>query len=84
MNVLAVFREFRGQGIGSTLLEIAEQIARASDVNTLSIIVGSWNPGASRLYERAGYRTVASEAAVVPPGFPHSGDWLLLTKQVTP
>lgn len=80
VNVLATFPEFRGQGIGAKLLAIAEEKAREAGANTASIIVGSWNAGAIRLYQRAGYRTVASEPAVLPPDFPQSGDWSLLTR----
>jgi ribosomal protein S18 acetylase RimI-like enzyme len=80
VNVLATFPEFRGQGIGAKLLEIAGEKGRAADANMMSIIVGSWNEGATRLYRRAGYVDVASEPAVLPPEFPQSGDWILLTR----
>ncbi len=80
VNVLATFPEFRGQGIGAKMLDIAEEKAREAGANTASIIVGSWNSGAIRLYQCAGYRTVASEPAVLPPDFPQSGDWILLTR----
>jgi ribosomal protein S18 acetylase RimI-like enzyme len=82
VNVLATFPEFRGQGIGTRLLALAEEKARAAGANTASIIVGSWNTGATRLYERAGYTTIASEPAVLPPDFPQSGDWILLTRPI--
>jgi ribosomal protein S18 acetylase RimI-like enzyme len=80
VNVLATFPEFRGQGIGAKLLDIAGEKGRAADANTMSIIVGSWNEGATRLYRRAGYVDVAREPAVLPPEFPQSGDWILLTR----
>lgn len=82
VNVLATFAEFRGQGIGAHLLAVAEEKARAAGANTMSIIVGSWNEGATRLYERAGYKTIASEAAILPRDFPRSGDWLLMIKSL--
>jgi ribosomal protein S18 acetylase RimI-like enzyme len=80
VNVLATFPEYRGQGIGTKLLKIAEDKARATGANTMSIIVGSWNEGATRLYRRAGYQDIASEPAVLPPAFPQAGDWILLTR----
>lgn len=83
VNVLATFREFRGLGLGRALLEIAEQKARAANADTLSVIVGSWNAGAGRLYQRTGYRAIAAERAILPADFPQGGDWLLLTKPVT-
>lgn len=82
VNVLATFPEFRGQGIGTKLIEIAEKKARAANANRMSIIVGSWNAGATRLYERAGYARIASEAAILPRDFPQSGDWILLTRTI--
>jgi len=82
VNVLATFPEFRGQGIGTRLLDIAAQQGRAAGANTMSIIVGSWNEGATRLYRRAGYKPIASEPAILPPDFPQSGDWLLLLKSL--
>ncbi|MHA1134143.1 MAG: GNAT family N-acetyltransferase [Alphaproteobacteria bacterium] len=84
VNVLTTFQEFRGQGIGRALLEVAEKRAYAAGASTMSIIVGSWNEGAERLYQRAGYERIASEPAILPAGFPQSGDWLLLTKPVAP
>jgi ribosomal protein S18 acetylase RimI-like enzyme len=82
VNVLSTFPEFRGHGIGAALLEVAENKARAAGANTMSIIVGSWNEGAWRLYQRAGYATIASEPAILPAGFPRRGDWILLLKSI--
>lgn len=82
VNVLATFPEFRGRGFGTKLLDVAEAKGRAARANTMSIIVGSWNEGACRLYKRAGYTTIASEPAVLPAGFPQRGDWLLLIRPI--
>jgi hypothetical protein len=46
----------------------------------LSVIVGSWNETAARLYRRAGYAARASEPAIPFPGSPHRGDWVLMVK----
>jgi len=82
VNVLATFPEYRGRGIGSALLAIGEEKARQAGSRVMSIIVGSWNAGAERLYRRLGYETVASERAVLPPEFPQTGDWLLMIKSL--
>ncbi len=82
VNVLATFPEFRGQGIGGRLLEVAETKGRKEGVSAMSVIVGSWNEGAMRLYTRCGYAPSASEPAILPPGFPHQGDWVLMIKSV--
>lgn len=46
----------------------------------VSVIVGTWNEGAGRLYARAGYAPLANEPAILPPGFAHKGDWVLMVK----
>ncbi|HML92183.1 GNAT family N-acetyltransferase [Methyloceanibacter sp.] len=83
VNVLATFPEFRGQGIGMKLLDVANERAREADASAASIIVGSWNEGAEKLYRRAGYRPAASEPAILPPEFPQSGDWLLMLRPLS-
>jgi len=82
VNVLATFPEFRGQGIGRALLDVAEAKGREADATAMSIIVGSWNEGATRLYQRAGYRGIATEQAVLPPDVTHEGDWVLMIKSL--
>jgi ribosomal protein S18 acetylase RimI-like enzyme len=82
VNVLATLPECRRQGIGAKLLEIAEAKAREQDAPGLSVIVGSWNEGAGRLYAGAGYHVLAREPAMLFPGCPHEGDWVLMVKSL--
>jgi ribosomal protein S18 acetylase RimI-like enzyme len=82
VNVLATFPEFRGRGIGAKLLEIAEAKGREAAAPAMSVIVGSWNKGAARLYARAGYAEIARERAVLPLGLHHEGDWVLMLKSL--
>jgi ribosomal protein S18 acetylase RimI-like enzyme len=80
VNVLATFPEFRRQGIGMALLEIAEEKARAGSAPALSVIVAAENVRAARLYAAAGYEAHATEPIFAFPGYPHGGDWLLMVK----
>jgi len=48
----------------------------------LSVIVASWNQGAVRLYQGAGYSVLAAASAIRSPGFPHKGDWVLMVKSL--
>ncbi|HKB00194.1 MAG TPA: GNAT family N-acetyltransferase [Methyloceanibacter sp.] len=82
VNVLATFPEFRGLGIATTLLEIAESNASDAEASALSVIVASWNEAAERLYRRAGYEAVATEPAIPFPGCPYTGDWVLMVKSL--
>lgn len=80
VNVLAVLPAFRGLGLGSQLLALAETIGRAEGKAGMSIIVSDANDGARRLYERQGYRFVA-ERPMVKEGWQNPGEnWVLLVK----
>jgi len=80
VNVLAVFPEYRGKGIGAALLHHADLIGKAVAPAGMALIVASQNEGAVRLYERSGYRVVSRRPVVPFPGYKRGGDWLLLTK----
>ena len=51
---------FRGQGVGSHLLAGCERLAAARGFHSISLSVGTENAPARRLYERHGYRVVAT------------------------
>jgi ribosomal protein S18 acetylase RimI-like enzyme len=83
VNVIATFPEYRGQGLGARLLELTDDRTREAGASASSIIVGSWNAGAARLYSRCGYQVVAREPAILPEAYPQTGDWLLMTRPLT-
>lgn len=57
-----VREEARGRGFGAALLQAALLHARA-EVSVVQLLVGEANPGARRLYERAGFTLYGTEAA---------------------
>ena len=78
VNAIATWDDFRGHGLGTRLLTVAHRLARSSGANSLSIIVALANTGAYRLYERVGYKAVATRPIIPFPGFELSGDWILM------
>ncbi|TCL74906.1 GNAT family N-acetyltransferase [Rhizobium sp. BK251] len=80
VNVLACYPEYRGQGLGSRLLDLAEQIARDEKLPRMSVIVASNNAGARRLYERHGYEEVAALPCVKEGWETDTEHWVLLIK----
>ena len=54
LQAIAVDKELRGDGVGSTLIDSIEDRARASASIRLSLDVSAKNEGARRLYERRG------------------------------
>lgn len=80
VNVLAVAPQFRGHGLGTKLLALADDIAGNLGKRRLSVIVADTNRGARRLYERCGYRESATRPAVKQDWKNDAVNWVLLTK----
>jgi len=79
---VALFDKYRGGGIGTRFMEIAEDQANRSGFNKLSLIVFEKNVGAKRLYDRLGYSEVAREAVVPHPMIHYDGDAILMVKYI--
>ena len=82
VNVLATFPEFRRQGLGRKLLQLADERARELGAKGLSVIVADWNERAARLYARTGYESAAREPVFPYPGCLHEGHWVLMMKDL--
>lgn len=81
INALAVYGEKQNHGIGTQLLSAAEDLARSNGLDEMSIQVYGQNAEAAQLYDRHGYKQVASEPVRLHPCPPyHTGDVLLLKK----
>jgi ribosomal protein S18 acetylase RimI-like enzyme len=82
INVIAVFPDYRGRGLGTRLLDIARAEARARGLTQLSLAVFEENAGAVRLYERIGFAIAARAPAPAHPLIPFSGDMLMMMREV--
>lgn len=80
VNVLAAFPEYRGHGLGTRLLGVAEETAREAGCRSLSIIAVDANTGARRLYKRCGYTQQATRPMVKERWKSEAENWVLLTK----
>lgn len=80
VNAVAAYPQYRGQGLGTRLLAVAEGMARLGGTRTLSIIVAEQNHGAVALYERCGYVRAERRPIIPFPECEYQGDWLLLIK----
>jgi len=80
VNVLAAEPRTRGQGFGTRLLSVADELAAANGKAGLSLITSDTNSGAQRLYERCGYRVVSDRKMVKDGWQSDSERWLLMTK----
>jgi ribosomal protein S18 acetylase RimI-like enzyme len=79
---MALFPEYRGQGLGTRMLELARQQACQRGLDELSLIVFEQNAGAKRLYERYGFREVDRRPVVPHELIHYTGDALLMVAGV--
>jgi ribosomal protein S18 acetylase RimI-like enzyme len=82
INLLAVYPDLRGRGVGTVLLNEAHRIARSASMPGAALIVDSFNDGAQRLYERSGYRAVERRPVVPFPGHPPGGEFIQMIKSL--
>lgn len=76
---IAANSEYRGQGIGNRLLDLAESKAAALGIDRLSLICFAANRGAMRLYLRRGFRPIDRRMIVRHPSLRYKrGDALLM------
>ncbi len=64
---VAVLEDYRGRGVGLTLLAMARRWAGKRGVDQLRLMVAHRNPDAARLFERAGFKDTYREM-VLPVG----------------
>jgi ribosomal protein S18 acetylase RimI-like enzyme len=81
ISMLGVHLKWRGRGVGSQLLDVAEVKRGETKAHGVSLIVEDDNDGARRLYDRRGY-TVRTKRPMgrYPGGGPDGRDWLLMVK----
>jgi len=79
---VALLPEYRGQGIGTKLLDIARQHACNHGFDKLSLVAFEQNVGSVRLYKRNGYHVVDRAPIVAHPLIHYTGDALLMVVPV--
>ena len=79
VNVLAVLPPYRSRGLGTEMLQLAENLGREKSCRGMSVIVSNANHGARQLYKRLGYAETA-QRPMVKEGWINDGtEWVLLT-----
>jgi ribosomal protein S18 acetylase RimI-like enzyme len=79
---VAVLPGFRGKGIGSRFMAMAEKHALEKGLEKTSLIVFEKNVPARALYERLGYQEQKREQVVSHELIRFTGDALLMVKQL--
>lgn len=79
---MAIIPEYRGRGLGTRLLGLAEEQAGNKGFDKLSLIVFEQNTGARKLYYRHGYGEAGREAVFPHPLIHYTGDAVLMVKEM--
>jgi ribosomal protein S18 acetylase RimI-like enzyme len=82
LDALAVKSSFRGQGVGSRLLDRVRERALDEDFPFLSLMVFADNDNAIRLYLRHGFEVFKKIPLARHPRIPHVGGCLLMRCRV--
>jgi len=81
--VASIYPEHQGKGFGKALLAEAESIARRAGKDCLTLMVGSFNTGAYRLYEKSGFTEWERRPFHPFPGSDEPGEWILMAKDLS-
>ena len=79
---VSLFEQYRGQGIGSDLMALAENLAKEKGFSKTSLVVFEDNAGAKKLYERLGYKEVKRSTITPHPLIHFEGDAILMVKHL--
>ena len=82
LDSIYVDKQFRGQGIGSALIELTKQKARDGGYKQLSLMVMNENMSARRAYERSMFTIVKHIKVEEHPLIPNKGGIYLLVSAV--
>ncbi len=79
---VAILPQCRNHGVGSQFIDIAQRDALTRNLMQLSLIVFEHNADAKRLYDRNGFYEIARQPVVPHPLIHHTGDALLMVKEL--
>lgn len=80
LSSAALYPEHQARGFGSALIDEAMSQARGSGAGQLTLLVGSFNTRAHRLYLRCGFEEWARRPFNAFPGSDSPGEWVLMRK----
>lgn len=83
VNSIGVFEEHRGSGVGTKLMQAAEETARENGFHTMSLVAFADNTPALALYKSLGYEVVRRVSLEGNEFIPHNDGCLLLQCTLT-
>lgn len=81
ISAAAIYPEYQGKGFGKSLLAEAGSSARSAGNSRLTLMVGSFNSRAYKLYQKCGFIEWARRPFLAFPGS-DEGEWILMAKDL--
>jgi ribosomal protein S18 acetylase RimI-like enzyme len=82
LSAAALYPEYQRRGFGAALIDEAMLQARHVGAGQLTLLVGSFNTQAHRLYLRCGFEEWARRPFTAFPGSDSPGEWVLMRKAI--
>lgn len=82
LSAAALYPEHHGRGLGSALIHEATSQAQLTGAGQLTLLVGSFNARAHKLYLRCGFEEWARRPFTAFPGSDSPGEWVLMRKAI--
>ncbi len=79
---VALYPEHRGQGLGTRLMQLANDQARQNGFEKVSLVAFAQNEGSVRLYQRLGYEIVDRAPIIPHPLIHYEGEALLMVTRL--
>ena len=83
LSSAAIYPEYQGRGLGAALLDEAVSQTHAAGVRQLTLLVGSFNSRAHKLYLRCGFEEWNRRPFCAFPGSDQTGEWILMRKEIS-
>ncbi len=80
LSAAALYPEHQGRGFGTALINEAVSQSLIAKAEQLTLLVGSFNPRAHKLYLRCGFDEWARHPFTAFPGSDSPGEWILMRK----
>lgn len=68
LSLIGVKKDFRGERVGSFLMDRLEEMSRQSGAKRVTLMVSDFNTGAQAFYNRRSYRLLGTLPDAVKPG----------------
>lgn len=82
LSAIALYPEHQGRGLGTELIAEAVLLCQTTGVGQISLMVGSFNDQARKLYERCGFKEWARRPFCQFHGSDDCGEWILMRKDL--